>query len=796
MICQRQQRYLKRSIMRIKSVEIAWFRGAADLISLELDSKSIVVYGENGSGKSTFIDAIEYLVNDGRIEHLAHEYSGRHQENAIINTHTPKGKDTEINIIFHDGSNAKVSIKENGSFSRIEEGTEDIKTWDYRQTILRQDEVAMFIHHSKGEKYSTLLPLLGLDKLEFTAENLRQLAKSVKSQTKLNDIETSLAQIEVERKSIFGEESDENIIIESIDALHSTYCGDNATAEDVLTRCEQISTELKNRVAQFTVQQNKHVILQNISELDFSSSIDAIRRANSVVTGEVKPLIAEIVGILNKAQDYMDKQEDTGNIDCPACGRSISVEDFQSHVASELDNYKEINATLKKRNASRGLLCDEINLLITLLNKKEIKSWYSSMTEGEYTENLTYLDEIDVEVLRSDCKEEDLKDIESNLIPLKSRAAADSSAPPDVKQLLNDKKTIEVATNVIKSKGKMQTMRIAQALISYLNSVEIEFRNEINEQASKVIGDISSDIEAMWHILHPDNTIEGVHLYIPDSTDKAIDIGLKFHGIDQSSPKLTLSEGYRNSLGLCIFLAMVLHKPENDRPLFLDDVVISLDRNHRGMIVEVLNKMFDGQQVVILTHDRDWYTDLRFQLNKKNWNFKVLLPYKEPIIGIRWSNKESTFDDARAQLENSPDSAGNTARKIMDIEFSIIASRIRIRMDYLRGDRNDKRMAHEFIERIVSDGDKSFQRKSNGAYEIHSDAIEALKTLDGLLLSWGNRASHTFDIVLSEATKLIDLCEKVLEYFKCNSCNKDIGFTVLSNSKGVQCECGHLRWRY
>jgi len=72
----------------------------------------------------------------------------------------------------------------------------------------------------------------------------------------------------------------------------------------------------------------------------------------------------------------------------------------------------------------------------------------------------------------------------------------------------------------------------------------------------------------MWKILHPAEAIEDVRLYVPKDADKAIDIGLKFHGKEQESPRLTLSEGYRNSLGLCIFLAMAKLEAGNDRPVF------------------------------------------------------------------------------------------------------------------------------------------------------------------------------------------------------------------------------------
>jgi chromosome segregation ATPase len=63
--------------MRVRSIELSWFRGAAEPVALELDGKSMVVYGANGAGKSSFVDAVEYVLKNGRIEHLAHEYSGK-----------------------------------------------------------------------------------------------------------------------------------------------------------------------------------------------------------------------------------------------------------------------------------------------------------------------------------------------------------------------------------------------------------------------------------------------------------------------------------------------------------------------------------------------------------------------------------------------------------------------------------------------------------------------------------------------------------------------------------------------
>ena len=321
-------------------------------------------------------------------------------------------------------------------------------------------------------------------------------------------------------------------------------------------------------------------------------------------------------------------------------------------------------------------------------------------------------------------------------------------------------------------------------------------RDEIRLRSKKVIEEISGDIQAMWAVLHPGEPIENIRLYVPKEADKAIDIKLNFHGIDQDTPRLTLSEGYRNSLGICIFLAMAKREAEKNRPLFLDDVIVSLDRNHRGMIVDLLQKDFSQRQVVILTHDRDWYTELRQQLDGKNWLFKTLLPYQSPEVGIRWSHKTATFDDARAQLKERPDSAGNDARKIMDIELALIAERLQIRMPFLRAENNDKRGAHDFLDRLIADGKSCYQQRVDKEHGPHKGAIEALDQANRLLVSWANRASHTFDVVSKEAERLIGVCEKALESLKCATCGKGVWFAVAEGSEWVQCQCGHIRWRY
>jgi energy-coupling factor transporter ATP-binding protein EcfA2 len=128
--------------MRINAICLSWFRGAAAEATLEANSKSVVVYGPNGSGKSSFVDAVEYVLERGRIGHLSHEYSGRKQEKGVLNTHAPSDEKCGYNITFADGSKLGISINRDGSASLSGADHVGMPDWDYKRTVLRQDEVA------------------------------------------------------------------------------------------------------------------------------------------------------------------------------------------------------------------------------------------------------------------------------------------------------------------------------------------------------------------------------------------------------------------------------------------------------------------------------------------------------------------------------------------------------------------------------------------------------------------------------------------------------------------------------
>jgi hypothetical protein len=423
-----------------------------------------------------------------------------------------------------------------------------------------------------------------------------------------------------------------------------------------------------------------------------------------------------------------------------------------------------------------------------------VSQWWEARGE-QGNEDLKFANDLDVRSFDDVVKDTLLQECAKRLEPILAAAREESTvAPPESRELLEDFRAVEAGEAFLGIDRVRHEIDHIRATVDHLDAVETALRELIRDHSDATIAEISEDVQRMWAILHPGHQIEDVRLKHPDETDKAIDIELKFFGVELRSPRLTLSEGNRNSLGLCVFLAMA-KRASAEHPVVLDDVVVSLDREHRGMVVEVLEHEFKDRQVILLTHDREWAAELRHFL-EKGWQHLTLLPYTGPENGIAVGTKGGGIEEARAMIDKAPDAAGNTARKIMDTELSFIADRLRVRMEYRQGLKNDHRMAHDFLEVLAGASKRAFQtRQPDGSYKDAVDVTPQLQEAERLIVAWGNRASHSFDITKGEATKLIDKCEAVMSLFKCGACAKPV--YKLDDGNGTkQCECGAMRWRY
>ena len=141
---------------KIKSITIAGIRGIRNAISLPLNEKSVLLYGDNGSGKSSVSDAIEWFYTD-KVSHLSG--SEIDLKEALRNSHQKETDTSSIAISYNRNvidATKKLSVKRGKLSSEISNLTDDFQEYfsasQSENLLLRYQFLRDFIDQTKGDK--------------------------------------------------------------------------------------------------------------------------------------------------------------------------------------------------------------------------------------------------------------------------------------------------------------------------------------------------------------------------------------------------------------------------------------------------------------------------------------------------------------------------------------------------------------------------------------------------------------------------------------------------------------------
>jgi energy-coupling factor transporter ATP-binding protein EcfA2 len=779
--------------MKIDTIELSWFRGAATKATLETGLKSVVVYGENACGKSSFVDAIEFIITQGKIEHLRNEFSDLN--NCVRNTETPDGEDCKARISFENGRWVEAHVPQMGRI-RFEASSDDLLTaiqeWDVQRHILRQDEVSDFIHLTKSKKYSVLSPLLGLQKYEEIAQNMVRIRDSVLERSQYQMLQGEFVTIRNEIDEVLPNVN-AGTRKKMVHSRAKKYV-QVPIKENVDTIAKRAIIALETLLQDKEPQVKRYLVMQSLNKIPMKEKLESVIRSQDELARISENYIDHKIPILENTEKILESVDLTREIECPACGQYILGTEFKNHVNQELGKLEKAREARNQAVAEKQAFTVALsNFISQYQSEKAFLEWLSLPENKRINSLFVRLTRIPIEEPTSRWSIgliEKLKVATNELCPIVEKEAKIEA--PATTTIVDDLNFFRVCLKIPRLEHLESTLASIDLLLSTLNDSFDKIRKEIANITQQVLKTISQDIARIWSLIHPGQPIENVRLS-PSGKDKAIEVCLKFYGKEQPDPRLTLSEGYRNSLGLSIFLALANQGNAKENPIVLDDIVSSLDREHRGMITQLLRSELSERQVILFTHDREWFGELRGFLESENWKFFNLKKWESPQVGIELLPSSYTFDEAKALISTHIGSSGNAVRAIMDTELPRAAAKLKLKMLFIQGYHNDYRMAVDFLDDFISEGKERFEIKDGNKWKVHEDALNSWKDAKSLLIAWANRASHGGSLSTSEANALIDTCKKALSYFECAQCKKKVW--TLEALNYTQCQCGSTRWK-
>jgi len=170
---------------------------------------------------------------------------------------------------------------------------------------------------------------------------------------------------------------------------------------------------------------------------------------------------------------------------------------------------------------------------------------------------------------------------------------------------------------------------------------------------------------------------------------------VRFRTHQPVAPQNFLNEARQSALGIAIYLAGRLACVPSTAPelklLVLDDLLISLDASHRYPILAAITELFVGWQIILLTHDRDWFEAAREKLEPTDaWKAVAIYEAKDgddllvPLIRPMTNDPvKDMLDQAEAFLaEHHPAAAANYARSACELTLKRYCIRHAVEFPY------------------------------------------------------------------------------------------------------------------
>jgi len=181
---------------KIESINISGIRGIKNPLPINLNSRSIMIFGENGSGKSSLTDAIEWYYSDSVKHLISEETVSTKGRGSLRNLFIPDSEDAFINIQYSNNKlNATKTIDSSlkASTSNTTDDFDDyLLATQSENLILRYRDLVEFIIASKTDKLKKLQNIIGFaavgDVRDLLKKSAGRIARNIKSANYDNQI--------------------------------------------------------------------------------------------------------------------------------------------------------------------------------------------------------------------------------------------------------------------------------------------------------------------------------------------------------------------------------------------------------------------------------------------------------------------------------------------------------------------------------------------------------------------------------------------------------------------------------
>lgn len=647
-------------MLKISKIKVSGFRGVPTLKELDFhegskEPRSFVLYGPNSHGKTSFVDGIEWFLDEEhKIQWLqreaAKENAYPHQEAkdgdsyVEIDFYNPKDSIGTLTKTFNHKSKTQPTESDKAGFEKI------YKTFVIPPYLRYMDVIDFVYKKTAKEKYERLAEWMGFEgEVEF------QEKLSIDIPRELSEYEKELIQAIKSSEDLIKRITGQEVIIE--DTIVD-FCN-KILAEHKISPCKKLN-ELPDKIAEANKLKSVSVANIEIEKLNKARiSISSFTPQSSIAEdlGKLGEKVKEfrkearraqqidVIELYTRALELLNRQTDE-KTKCPVCGIEWEREKLTGHIQRELglltkvkEDKEEID---RSANSLRTVASREITASEGLIGQYDgVKE---TITGTEYANTKRYLDGV--------------REIQINLGDVLKVNDDDFIFNKQAIENLNDERKVIIAaidghitkiqpstseSKLIENIGKLNQIKdtwagyldvkdaqeFASGRIQDFLKLKDELVKAIQKEVKERFDSVSESIGKYFGILRKDKDIKNIKIKLNEEKGKAAgrsaEIELSYYGISVEPAYKVLSESLLNSLGLAVYFTCVKHFNKECGFIVLDDIMNSLDIDKRDTLLNLIRDEFSDYQIILFTHDEHWFERIgrRFSkwIRKKVKNF-------------------------------------------------------------------------------------------------------------------------------------------------------------------------------
>jgi AAA domain len=615
-------------MIKLESAHIEEIRGIRKL-DIEFAKGPFAISGPNGSGKSGVIDAIEFGLT-GQIGRL----TGKGTKGLSVAEHGPhvdKSKFPDVAFVtlrvFLEGPGKSATITRKVSSPKkpeIDPADADVlhafaEIADHPEITLSRRDILRFILVEPTARSQEIQAILKLDAIGETRSSLNT------AQNKLQSVQrTAEAQMKSShaalRLHLQVDELNSTDLLEIVNkrrrlldlpefaALTSETKLDQGLAAGAKQGALNKKTALLDlmQVAEGSVtfpclaKENVASILANLAKLEADPALFSALQRRSFI---------------EKGLELVDGSE------CPLCDTQWEDEQcLADHLRAKLAKSEEAQKLNQSLMQDGAAIAESATKIIGLL--APIKQLANTQGDKDFEDLLGEWAK-DIEELKTKVKttlglaslKERLcnslwampKDFPNRLSGLteKIRAKPDQGATVDAQTFLT---TAQIRLDDYRAANKAHKKSEAahkSAKLAYETYCSV-----LEEELNVLYDDVQKDFSTYYREVNQDDEDRFTAKLTP--TEGSLGLDVNFYDRGLFPPAAFHSEGHQDGMGVCLYLALMKRLfGQKFTFALLDDVVMSVDADHRYQFCKLLKTHFPNTQFVITTHDRLWAEQMK-----------------------------------------------------------------------------------------------------------------------------------------------------------------------------------------